>query len=207
MDINLDEIETKYCQCQEDSGSFGGWSVVLLKSLLNNILHITWTFTGLRRMSIFIGNRFHNSIKFSYLLKLLPLVVTEVSTRTSSASVTVIWPTWWSLPWCVSPLFLPCGTLSRSCFQTPGKVWNQVKTCFWCLFINELPICNEQLEYQMSYLSKDFSNAVGKDKIIFKIYLKGIRAIAWKDKYTGGTRVASEAVQVTGCSIIEMCIQ
>jgi len=41
-------------------------------------------------LSIFIFNLFHSSMKVSYLPKLLALVVTEVSVRTSLASVTAI---------------------------------------------------------------------------------------------------------------------
>lgn len=43
------------------------------------------------------------------------------------------------------------------------------------LFLNEQPICNEQLEYQLFYLSNDFSSAAEKGRKYFLRYTSKFR--------------------------------
>lgn len=103
-------------------------------------------------------------MKVSYLPKLLALLVAEVSVGAPLASGSGIWPTWWSLPSCVSHLVFPYRTLSceqELCSKARESLESGKNSLLIPrLVINELSICNEHPEDQMFYLSNDFGNAV-----------------------------------------------
>lgn len=68
------------------------------------------------------------------------------------------------------------------------------------LFRNERPICREQLEYPLFYLSSDFSSAVEK-KVSGDVFSRR-HSRCWKEGH-GGAEGASGAPQAAGCSTPE----